>query len=826
MIFQVTGAGRVGMKATLFSESTARYRFLPMTRRLFFLIVALVSQLHAAWHCSGPATISGPATELASAATLEVPAPGVPATARFGPIAIDPATRELNLQAEVAAAIPAGKAFRVSLYLTHDTAFPEQARSVLSRGYRSVKDGERGIVAFNLQMPRQALAGKPVHAFVEVSSADLDRRGRPGPPAAGKQVVRRIDLLSSSLPAAPTLEARRRSFLQFAGRSAATGPLGRIHTKSTLRMPGLLAAIVEVKDPRDPRLARFMEETVLIVKGLREGKHRIGPFEIYFPIANHVAAKRLLGPLLTGHPAYPAYEKALFEFQCSWPDYKANGDHWPKRPIREAKTIADVPANIDNGNFRLLVTAAGYLSAQTFPDLRTTLVNPKTGESTVLDRARILREMGLYLRRVYHSIATHNTWEYGAQTYLAIDFAPIHMIAEHAEDPEIRRIAIRTLDCLYSSLAASLNRGHYIHAAARSKGEFLGTGSAIGFIAWLAFDDQRRGQGATTPFNVYPALPGRYRVPAAIRPATVFPFAKRERIGEGSAMVATYTWQSASFGLANAIEVRAPDRRGKDKHWDRDSFFKEAGRHKLNWLGEKSGGFSPQWENSRQPYGGLRNQANARYYGTNPWSQVLQHRGTQIGLADVPDGYPFRKLYVSYPLQQLRARVVKPDWTLCHTGRTVFAFRSLKPPTTAAEERAGQSTDYYDYRKSAWILEVAEAPAAAARKSDATIASELERFHQTLLRAKIEVRGLEDASKDAPALGYTSPIHGKTLKLDSAVYPIPADGDGMAPADYPILATYPETKGAPRVLLDGQRLRSFDSAGKVLLDHDFRDWIK
>ena len=814
------------MKVASFSGSTARFRFPAMTRLLFFLIVALVPRLHAAWHCSGPATISGPASELASAATLEVPAPGVPATARFGPLVIDPAARELNLQAEVAAAIPAGKAFRVSLYLTHDTAFPEQARSVLSRGYRSVKGGERGIVAFNLPMPRQALAGKPLHAFVEVSSADLDRRGRPGPPAAGKLLVRGIDLLSSSLPAAPTIEARRRSFLQFAGRSAATGPLGRIHTKSTLRMPGLLAAIVEVKDPRDPRLARFMEETVLIVKGLREGKHRVGPFEIYFPIANHVAAKRLLGPLLTGHPAYPAYEKALFEFQCSWPDYKANGDHWPKRPIREAKTIADVPADIDNGNFRLLVTAAGYLSAQTFPELRTTLVNPKTGEATVLTRERILREMELYLRRVYHSIATRNTGEYGAQTYLAIDFAPIHMIAEYAGDAEIRRIATQTLDCLYSSLAASLNQGHYIHAAGRSKGEFLGTGSAIGFIAWLAFDDQRRGQGATTPFNVYPALPGRYRVPAAVRPASVFPFAKRERIGEGNALVATYTWQSASFGLANAIEVRAPDRRDKDKHWDRDSFFKEAGRHKLNWLGERPGGFSPQWENSRQPYGGLRDSPNGRYYGTNPWSQVLQHRGTQIGLADVRDGYPFRKLYVSYPLAQLRARVVKPDWTLCHTGRTVFAFRSLKPPTRAAEEGSGQLTDSYDYRKTAWILEVAEAPAAATRKSDATIAAELEAFHKTLLRARIDARGLDDATREAAALGYTSPIHGKTLKLDSAVYPIPADGDGMAPADYPVLGTYPAAAGGSRVIQQDQRLRWFGPSGGKLLDHDFRGWVK
>jgi hypothetical protein len=169
---------------------------------------------------------------------------------------------------------------------------------------------------------------------------------------------------------------------------------------------------------------------------------------------------------------------------------------------------------------------------------------------------------------------------------------------------------------------------------------------------------------------------------------------------------------------------------------------------------------------------------------------------------------------------------VKPDWTLCHTGRTVFAFRSLKPPTTAADERAGQSTDYYDYRRTAWILEVADAPPAAARKSDATIHAELDRFHQTLLRAKIEARGLDDAAKEAAVVSYTSPISGKTLKLDSSVYPIAADGEGMPLADYPVLGTYPESKEVPRVLQADQRLRWFDAAGGTRLDHDFRGWVK
>ena len=335
------------------------------------------------------------------------------------------------------------------------------------------------------------------------------------------------------LPAAPSAEARCRSYLEYTAGTVDPEPAGRVTNKTAQLLPGLLASIVDVKDPADSRLARFMAESRRIVDGMRENKTRTGPFEIYFPIANHVSAKRLLGPVFTGHPAYKEYEQTIFRHQSTWSDYKSTGFGPPRSPIREAKTIADVPGNIDNGNFRLLVSAAGYLSAQEFPGFQTVVKDPKTGAERVITREVILREMDLYIRRVYHSIVTRNTSEYGAQTYLALDFSPIHLIAENAKDAEIRHIASRTLDWLYTSLAASWNQGHYINSAARSKGEFLGTGSAIGFIGWLAFDTGNTARGDTIPFTVYRALPGAYQIPAAIRPHTVFPFVKREKIGEG-----------------------------------------------------------------------------------------------------------------------------------------------------------------------------------------------------------------------------------------------------------------------------------------------------
>ena len=790
------------------------------------ILLACSTTLMADWQARGGFTnISGNASELATAVSLDVPPPGADSSLRFGPVAVDPSARGLNVEADVLTSIPGKSAFRITLYLTSGNTFPERPEQVLARTNRTLKGDEKGIIGFNATLPKVAAAGKALNAFIEISSCDLDRSGKPGPASPGKVSVRNLSLLGSTLPPSPSARERCRSYLTFAGRNTTAGTPGTINNKTALRLPGLLASIVDVKSGDDPRLARFMAETSSIIKGLRDKNVRLGPFEIYFPIANHVAAKRILGSILTSHPAYREYEKTIFEFQCLWADYKSNGSDSPKSPIPDAKTIADVPANIDNGNFRLLVTAAGYLAAQEFPDLKTRVRNPKTGAERVLPRDQILHEMDLYIRRVYHSITTRNTSEYGSQTYLAIDFAPVRMIAEHATDPEIKQIASRTLDWLHSSLAASMNQGHYINSAARSKGEFLGTGSGLGFLGWLAFDTRKAEQGITTPFCIYLALPGTYQIPPTIRPHDSFPFVKRETVGEGGNLVAVYTYQSKSFGLTNSIESRNPSARGKAT-WDRDGFYKEAARHKLNWLGAKASGFSPQWQNSAQPYAGRRDQPNGRYYGLNPWSCVLQHRGTQIGLSDVREGYPFRKLYVAYPQDgSIRERIQKADsgWTLCHTGRMIFAFRALKPPTLANDPKtAGSITDWYDYKKSAWILEAIEAPASPGDKSPADLAAELEKFHKTLLTAKTEFTHLDDADRESPTLTYNSPVSGRTLKLDAATYPIPADGEGVPIARYPVLATFPDDKSAPRILQEKDTLLWLDGSGKPDLTYHFQ----
>lgn len=798
-----------------------------------FALWALSLPLHGGWQAVGgpeEIIIEGNPARVEAGIRLEVPSPAKPAAARFGPIRIDAVPRAMNLQATVQSSIPKGSKFRISVFISHDDRFPGDPTKPIARTNRLIQPGENGPIWLNLALPKSTGPGKPLHVFIEIASGDLDRSGKPGPATPGRLKVSGIDLRPSTLPATGNRDSRRSAFLEFFGRHTLAGEVGRIHGKSALRLPGLLAAIQGVKSSHDPRLDRFIAENITIIRAMRGKGLRIGPFEIFFPIANLVAAKRQLGPALTGHPRYEEYRKAVFEFQSTWQDYKSNADGWPKRPIREAKSIADVPASIDTGNFRLLVSAAGYLSAQEFPDFRTTLLHPKSGQQQILTRAVIQREMNLYLRRVYHSIASSNTWEYGSQTYLAIDFAPIHLIALHAEDPEIRRIASHTLDCLYSSLAASTNRGHYINSAGRSKGEFLGTGSGMGFLGWLMFGNGRSSDALTTPFLVYAALPGSYQVPDAILPPKDHPFVKREKIGSGDNFVGIYTYQSKSFGLTSTIESRNPASRSKPG-WDRDSFYKEAARHKLNWTTGPGGGFAPQWQNSSQPYAARRNKPNGNYYGLNPWSQVAQYEGTQIGLADVPKDYPFRQLYTVYPNGGAilkRMDHAPSGWTLCHTGSTLFAFRSLKPPTRTAEIPADRSTstDRFDYKKTAWILEVIDAPNTTTPKTVDAIEAELKHFLGRLLLARVEAKHLDDGDPAPPVFSYASPIRGRTLALDASVYPVAADGSGLPVKDYPVLAIEPQSPKSPSVKQSRDELLWLDGDGTPILKRSFADWVR
>jgi hypothetical protein len=156
----------------------------------------------------------------------------------------------------------------------------------------------------------------------------------------------------------------------------------------------------------------------------------------------------------------------------------------------------------------------------------------------------------------------------------------------------------------------------------------------------------------------------------------------------------------------------------------------------------------------------------------------------------------------------------------------LFAFRSLKAPTAQKLRGwAGSDYDEYDYRKTAWLLETIEAPEKPAR-SAADIQQEMAQFLAKLKTAEVQAQHLDDADAEMPQLRYRSPIHGGTLTLDAGIFPIAADGEGIAISDYPVLATTPVSAKGPRVLVQKGQFQLFDASGRELLRRTYEDWLK
>jgi hypothetical protein len=788
----------------------------------FVLIAILVPTLsHAQWMASGTAVRVEGKNQLTEA-MLHLDAQGKKESGclRFGPLKQVNDPRFMNVSWRAEGQIIGRDAMRVSVVYSSTDQFPEKPEHAVGRADYLHRGKVTGEHFFNPSVPRIA-AGKPgvKSIWLEVSPSLIMRDGKVAPPARGSLVLRQVEVLGAQLPAAESSMERRRLYLQHAGRRARGEAPQRGANKDALRLPGLLASLLEARDPLDPRVGVFFEQSQQIFAKLQAPGNRLGPFEIFLPIATYTGAIRLKHIDVRKHPGFAAYRAAVLKHQALWPDYRSCGVAPTPKPIPATSSPRDVTERIDNGNFRLLVTAAGFLAAQELPELTTTW-QAGTAAPITYSNADIRREMNHYLRRVYHSIVTRNTNESGATIYMALDFAAIRTVANYARDPEIKKVASQTLDFLYASLASSYNQGSFVNSSARSKGDFLGAEGATGFVGWLEFPGKKSMRAATTQFNVFNALPGDYRMPDWIKPLSVFPTVKRETIGPAR----NYSWHSRHYSLVNGIEHTG--NKLTDKRWDRHGFYKEYSRHKLNWFGPTSGAFSPQWENSAQPYGGRRNQRNGAFYGTNPWSLVQQHRGTQIGLSCVSESYPFRKLYISWG-GGVRASISDPSgWKVNHTGAMIFAFRVLKKPTAQGLSGwVGGHYDEYDYRKTAWLLETVEAPARENR-STADMQREMAQILAKLKAAEVVVEHLDDATPTPPKLRYRSPIHGGTLTLDASVFPIAADGEGIAISDYPVLATTPVSTKGPRVLVQKGQFQLFDANGRELLRRTYEDWLK
>lgn len=456
-------------------------------------------------------------------------------------------------------------------------------------------------------------------------------------------------------------------------------------------------------------------------------------------------------------------------------------------------------------NYRLMRDGSGFIAAELWPDL-------KDADGT--DAAGIQAATRARLFACFKTMTRRNLDEYNAPIYFATDLMPVRMLAEFARDAEMKRRATLTLDWMLVNMACSWNQGYYTSTAGRSKywGSSISSPDGMGATAlagWFQFGATRAVAAEAGAFHAFwMGWPGTYEMPEIIgRIANdrAVPFAGRESVlSIPKTEVRKYTWHARGYSLASQWELTPGPTSG---------LYKETKRQMMKWVSDQPvSTFALQQENPQRPYKRGETITNAFGYGENPYGQLMQHEGTQIGLYDVPEKFLFWRFYVPFTRSgAIVKRAEQSGWIFCHGGPVLFAFRSIQP---CAWGRVREHCDvlWSDSRRNGWILETSEvAPYAGGGE-----AAELARFAGDVLKKAKTDASLLDAKP--PRLRHTS-ITGHTLDLTFTPFGTPYKDqhrlDG-APVDYrahPLMGNpwvHQEVNGEVLTLRHGGLVRTYD----------------
>lgn len=395
-------------------------------------------------------------------------------------------------------------------------------------------------------------------------------------------------------------------------------------------------------------------------------------------------------------------------------------------------------------NYELMRDGAGYLAAQEWPDLVDAAGN---------DAAKIKKNCEGWLWRIWRETTDRNASEYDAPIYYGTDFAPTRMIAEFSTDPRMSMAAKMTLDFMLIHTGAHWHQGYHISSAGRGKywGSLnLGPDAAAptNGMAYLFYGSYRPFKISSAPQAYWLAHPGKTLSPERLSawqaslPETRTVLATHIWPSH-DAIVHKYAWFTKGYGLASQRE---------DGTTFRSYLFKECRRTMLKWHSDKPGSsFTVIQQNRRRPQEKI---GNAFAYGENPYCQTLQHKGTLLGVYDVPEDYGF--WLTRAPFTTTGAIVAKTErngWIICHGGSMLFAFRFTGPakwdkPDTREQLELWRCDD----KRGGWILETSPLQPFAG----GGVQAELQRFGDALLRCKIH----DQTKQSPPQLSY------QTLKGD------------------------------------------------------------
>jgi hypothetical protein len=425
---------------------------------------------------------------------------------------------------------------------------------------------------------------------------------------------------------------------------------------------------------------------------------------------------------------------------------RVGGKRWPE-PLRSkfrayaARWDYTKPIGVSL-NYELMRDGGGWMAAGIWPDLA-----DKAGN----DAGKIRELCGKRLRKTLANIPKQGSTEYDAPLYYGTDFMALRMLADFADENDIRDAARKALEWMLTQTGAHWHRGYAITTAGRAKyyGSQMVSPDAPGAttgMAWLVFGGDRPANLSAVPQCYWLAYDGAFirslgkleswqeslPVPRTVRASVMIP--------SHGMFVRKQAWITDGYGLASQrTDGTSPN----------SYLFKECRGNLLRWVSRKPAStFFVFQENRRRPQENIR---NAFAYGENPYVQYFQHEGTLLGVYAVPESYGFHRMIAPFTTAgAIIDRSERDGWVFAHGGSVLFGFRSAAPAAWGKPDTREKFDPYVcEEPRNAWVIETA--PTATFAGGDPR--AELERFASAVIG---RTSFAPDLAANAPKLTFTN----------------------------------------------------------------------
>ena len=424
-------------------------------------------------------------------------------------------------------------------------------------------------------------------------------------------------------------------------------------------------------------------------------------------------------------------------------------------------------------NMRLYLYTAGYLASELWPDFADS-ATPVKATYAIDFRGKTVRshtaaEIKVFCRdhiyKIFRQFTVQNLVEHDL-VYFPCDLDAVKLLADYAQDPEMKKRATMVMDYFLLNLATDWTHGYDPEPYFREKyfGTIMGdTVPNIEEFGWLYFGTPRLAPLSGKCVSLLFCTPAGYRMPSVFESIARDRDAVREkRESQFDSEGGNYTVWKTFFHTPNYSLSTGVNEYDGSKGI-KTGLFKEERLVNLTWFSGRPGSrFYVFQENIGQPYMG-KTDKNEFGEGENPYSQRLQDKRTVIGIYDVPESYRYYKQFTVYRRNDVTlGQREEGGWVFTHTGKMLFGFYSMMPTTWERNRQekgvlGGVDVRWCDSRRNAWVLETAEAS-----RYPGDPQAQLGAFATEILK-----NGVVDTSKmkgTVPEFSYKS-IHGDSLRM-------------------------------------------------------------